>query len=47
MNQHDQIEPTTVEAAQQWEAPQLVVAEVSTATLSGGANNVDSTTFSS
>ena len=47
MLQTDLSSPATVEPVLQWETPELVVADVTTTTLSGGSNNADLTTFSS
>lgn len=41
-----QPEQAAVEVAPQWEAPQLVVAEVAEATLNGGSTNFDAGTQS-
>ena len=49
MQQHEhQASQPTPEALPQWEAPELQMAEVSSATLSGGLSNADGLlTFSS
>ena len=48
MQQTDLSSPVTVEPLPQWEAPELVVADVATTTLAGGANTLDGGgTFSS
>ena len=47
MQQTDLSSPLAVDPIPQWETPELVVADVTTTTLSGGANNLDAGSFSS
>ena len=47
MQQQTQSSQPVADAKPQWETPELVEADVTSVTLSGGATNVDASTFSS
>lgn len=46
MQQQDHVTPPVTDAKPQWEAPELVAAEVNAATLNGGSTQFDAGTQS-